>query len=416
MGAVPAEFIDKIASYTAHFSTINVAAIGLAAATILIISLWPYVSHRVPGPLVALLVTTTAAHYLGLDVETIGSRFGTLSASLPRIALPDISITQAAQLVGPAFTIALLGGIESLLSAVVADGMIGGRHRPNMELVAQGIANIASPLFGGIPATGAIARTATNIKNGGRTPVAGIFHSLTVLLVTLFFGRWASLIPMASLAGILMVVAYHMSEWRVFRMELTSPKSDVAVLLVAFFLTVFVDLTVAIEIGMVVAVFLFMRRMADLTQVAPVTDAEIDREEAEATEETRLARIPRGVEVFQIEGPIFFGAVETFKDTLARVSGKPKVLILRMRYVPSIDATGIHTLTDVVRRSRGDGTLVLLSGVQPQPLAALRNSALMDEIGEEHLFASFQDALARAREELELRRLFRRTGEVTAAR
>lgn len=415
MGAVPAAFAAKVAAYAAHVGSVNGQAVGIAAATVLVVGLWPRVSHRVPGPLIALLVTTAAVHLLGLDVETIGSRFGTIDVGIPRPVVPDLTFDEMARLVGPAFTIALLGGIESLLSAVVADGMIGGRHRPNMELVAQGVANIVSPLFGGIPATGAIARTATNIKNGGRTPLAGVFHSLTVLLVTLFFGKWAALIPMAALAGILVVVAYHMSEWRVFRMELSSPRSDVAVLLVTFSLTVFVDLAVAIEVGMILAAFLFIRRSAELAQVTPVSDA--DEEEADAldTHATGRYRIPRGVEVFEIDGPFFFGAAETFRDTLTRIAGKPMVLILRMRRVPSIDATGIHTLTDVVRRSRRDGTLVLLAGVQPQPLAALRKSALSDEIGEEHLCPDFEDALARAGEELEVRRLLRRTGESSAA-
>src|SRR6185503_13697681 len=261
--------------------------------------------------------------------ETIGSRFGSLSISMPHPVMPSLSFGDATKLVGPAFTIALLGAIESLLSAVVADGMIGTRHRSNMELVAQGVANIASPLFGGIPATGAIARTATNIKNGGRTPVAGAVHALTVLVVTLFFGRWAALIPKATLAGILLVVAYQMSEWRVFKAELTSPRSDVAVLLVTFGLTVLVDLTVAIEVGMVLAAFLFLRRMAAVTNVSAVT-SELRDDGSMDSLATATGTVPKGIEIYEIAGPFFFGAVETFKDTLALVAGKPKVLILRM--------------------------------------------------------------------------------------
>jgi SulP family sulfate permease len=322
--------------------------------------------------------------------------------------VPHLSLTDATRLIRPAFTIALLGSIESLLSAVVSDGMIGGRHRSNMELVAQGVANIASPLFGGIPATGAIARTATNIKNGGRTPVAGMIHAATVLLITLFFGRWAALIPMATLAGILLVVAYQMSEWRVFRSELSSPRSDVIVLVTTFALTVLVDLTVAIEVGMVLAAFLFMGRMATLANVSHVTGDVLDDEGSD--ESAAMPAVPRGVEVYEINGPFFFGAAETFKDTLALVAGKPKVLILRMRRVPAIDATGLHALTDVVRRSRRDGTLVLLSEVQSQPQQALARSVLIDEIGEEHLFATLEDALARAREEIELRRVLGASG------
>jgi SulP family sulfate permease len=412
MGAVPADFIERFQVFGQHFGTINFTATAICGSSILIIALWPRVSRRIPGPLVALLATTVAVRLLHLDVETIGARFGTLAASFPHPAMPHLSFADVTRLVRPAFTIALLGSIESLLSAVVSDGMIGGRHRSNMELVAQGVANIASPLFGGIPATGAIARTATNIKNGGRTPIAGMMHAVTVLLITLFFGRWAALIPMATLAGILLVVAYQMSEWRVFKAELTSPRSDVTVLVVTFGLTVLVDLTVAIEVGMVLAAFLFMRRMATLANVSPVTAAALDEQGAD---ELSAQTIPRGVEVYEINGPFFFGAAETFKDTLALVAGKPKVLILRMRSVPAIDATGLHALTDVVRRSRRDGTLVLLTEVQPQPLQALGRSVLIDEIGEEHLYPTLEAALERAQEELELRRLLGTSAKRQAA-
>ena len=409
MGAVPADFVERIRLFSRYAGTTNGSAMLICIASVAIIAAWPRVSRRVPGPLVALLATTIAAQLLHLNVETIGSRFGTLAAQLPHPVMPHLSLADVNRLVRPAFTIALLGSIESLLSAVVSDGMIGGRHRSNMELVAQGVANIASPLFGGIPATGAIARTATNIKNGGRTPIAGMMHAVTVLLVTLFFGRWAALIPMATLAGILLVVAYQMSEWRVFRAELTSPRSDVVVLVVTFMLTVLVDLTVAIEVGMVLAAFLFMRRMATIANVSQVTPDMLDDD---ASDDVASApAVPKGVEVYEINGPFFFGAAETFKDTLALVAGKPRVLILRMRRVPAIDATGLHTLTDVVRRSRRDGSLVLISEVQSQPLQALRRSVLIDEIGEEHLCATLDSALARAREELELRKLLVTTGK-----
>jgi SulP family sulfate permease len=408
MGAVPADFIERFHVFGQNIHTMNGVALGLCVASVAIIVLWPRVSRRIPGPLIALLATTIAARLFSLDVETIGSRFGTLAASLPHPVLPHLSFAEATTLVRPAFTIAILGAIESLLSAVVSDGMIGGRHRSNMELVAQGVANIASPLFGGIPATGAIARTATNIKNGGRTPIAGMAHAVTVLLVTLFFGRWAALIPMATLAGILLVVAYQMSEWRVFRAELTSPRSDVLVLVATFLLTVLVDLTVAIEVGMVLAAFLFMRRMANMTNVSLMTPEMLDEEGSD--ELGALPALPPGVEIYEINGPFFFGAAETFKDTLARVARKPRVLILRMRRVPVIDATGLHALTDVVRRSRSDGTLVLLSEVQVQPLQALSRSILIEEIGEEHLCPTLDAAIARAREELELRDVLGGTG------
>ena len=403
MGPVPADFVERFHEYGRYLGTINPVALAICSATIMTIAFWPHISRRIPGPLIALLVTTLGVHLLHLNVETIGSRFGTLAAQFPHPALPHLTFSDATRLIRPAFTIALLGSIESLLSAVVSDGMIGGRHRPNMELIAQGVANLASPLFGGIPATGAIARTATNIKNGGRTPIAGMAHAVTVLLITLFFGRWAALIPMATLAGILLVVAYQMSEWRVFRAELTSPRSDVIVLVATFGLTVLVDLTVAIEVGMVLAAFLFMRRMASLTNVSAVTGELLDDEGSDDL--GAGSTIPRGVEVYEINGPFFFGAAETFKDTLALVAGKPKVLILRMRRVPVIDATGLHALTDVVHRSRGDGTLVLLAEVQPQPLQALHRSILIDEIGEEHICPSLDAALARAREEEEVRQV-----------
>src|SRR5438477_4505901 len=276
MGAVPADFVGKWQAIGAHLDTVDPWALLVGLTALAIIVGWPLVNRRVPSPFVALIATTAMVQLLHFPVETIGSRFGAINAALPAPALPAVTPQQLPGLLAPAFTIALLGAIESLLSAVVADGMIGGRHRSNMELVAQGVANIVTPLFGGIPATGAIARTATNVKNGGRTPVAGLIHSLTLLLITLFFGHWVGLVPLATLAAILVVVAYHMSEWRTFRSELTAPKSDVLVLLTTFFLTVLVDLTVAIEVGMVLAAFLFMRRMAEVSNVSLVTRELID--------------------------------------------------------------------------------------------------------------------------------------------
>ena len=402
MGDVPAEFVDKWRAFARAIETINPWALVLGVTALAIILLWPRVTQRIPGAFVALIVTTTLANVLNLPVETIGSRFGQIPSGLPTPSIPDMNPAQIAGLVGPAFTIALLAAIESLLSAVVADGMIGGRHRSNMELVAQGVANIASPLFGGIPATGAIARTATNVKNGGRTPVAGIVHALTLLLITLFFGRWAALIPMATLAAILVVVAYHMSEWRTFRSELRSPKSDVAVLLTTFFLTVLVDLTVAIEVGIVLAALLFMRRMAEVTNVSVITRELDDEGDLYSTDVNAVRRraIPRGVEVYEINGPFFFGAAEQFKDTLGRIARKPKVLIIRMRNVPAIDSTGIRALADVTRRTRKEGTLVLLSDVHAQPLVALGRSDLLDEIGDDNIFGNLDDALNRARAEV----------------
>lgn len=402
MGAVPAEFLAKWGAFAGAAGTVNWHAVGVAAFAMAIILLWPRVSRRIPGPFVALVVTTLVVRLLHLPIETIGSRFGEIAASVPHPVMPHLSLAQVTALVGPAFTIALLAAVESLLSAVVADGMIGAQHRSNMELVAQGIANIVSPLFGGMPATGAIARTATNVKNGGRTPVAGIVHSLTLLLITLFAGRWAALIPMATLAAILVVVAYHMSEWRAFLGELRAPRSDVAVLLTTFALTVLVDLTVAISVGMVLASFLFIRRMASVTSVNVVTRELRDgaRGEGDHGDDELLdpRRIPDGVEVYEINGPFFFGAATTFKDTLARVAGKPKVLIIRMRHVSALDSTGMHALTEVVHRTRRDGTAVILSDVHMQPLVALTGTPAMSEIGEENVVGSLDLALARARE------------------
>ena len=404
MGPVPAEFIAKWRSIAAHSTSANPWAIGIAVFTVLMILVWPRVSRRIPGAFIALIVTTIAVALWHLPVETIGTRFGHIDAGLPRPTIPDLSLPVIKSLAGPAFTIALLGSIESLLSAVVSDGMIGGRHRSNMELVAQGVANIVTPLFGGMPATGAIARTATNVKNGGRTPVAGMTHAVTLLLITLFFGRWAVLIPLATLAGILVVVAYHMSEWRSFRTELRAPKSDIAVLLATFFLTVLVDLTVAIEVGMVLAAFLFMKRMAEVMNVSVLTHEFVDPEDDFERDPNAVRRriVPPGVEVYEISGPFFFGAAERFRDELARIARKPKVLILRMRHVPAIDSTGLHALRELVRRSRADGTLVLLSDVHTQPVAALERSGFLDEIGEEQVTGNIDDALNRAREHLGL--------------
>jgi SulP family sulfate permease len=404
MGAVPANFLERWQVFATHLDSINPWAVLIAAAALAIIIGWPYVNRRVPSPFVALVVTTVLVRLLHLPVETIAARFGVIRATLPAPALPAVAAAQLPALLGAAFTIALLGAIESLLSAVVADGMIGGRHRSNMELVAQGVANIASPLFGGIPATGAIARTATNVKNGGRTPVAGVVHALTLLLITVFFGRWAGLIPMATLAAILVVVAYSMSEWRTFKAEFRAPKSDVAVLLTTFFLTVLVDLTVAIEVGMVLAAFLFMRRMAEVTNISvlthefrdPVDDFERD------PNAVRRRVVPPGVEVYEITGPFFFGAAETLRERLGRIAANPKVLILRMRHVPAIDSTGLHALRELVTRRRRAGTLVILSDVHAQPVVALERSGMYDALGEDNIQGNIDDALNRARAHLGL--------------
>jgi SulP family sulfate permease len=398
MGAVPVKFLEKWAAYGKALTTVNVSAVMVSLLALGIILLWPRINRKIPGPFVALIVTTAVVHLLDVPVETIGQRFGGISANLRPPEVPALTLGIITGLVGPAFTIALLAAIESLLSAVVADGMIGGKHRSNMELVAQGVANIASPLFGGIPATGAIARTATNVKNGARTPVAGMIHALTLLLIMLFFGRWAGLIPMATLAAILIIVSYHMSEWRTFRSEFRAPRSDVAVMVTTFSLTVLIDLTVALEVGMVLAAFLFMKRMAEVTNVSAVTqDQEEGGEEESDPNAVRRRSVPSGVEVYEVNGPFFFGAAEAFRETLGQVAGKPRVLIIRMRNVPAMDSTGLHALKDVVTRSRKEGTLVLLSDVHAQPMSVLSRSDLLDLIGDGGLFGNLDDALDAAR-------------------
>ena len=402
MGAVPADFLEKWKNYIRYLPTANVYAIVTGVITIVIIQLWPHITHKIPGSLVALLVTTVGVQVLHLPLESIGSRFGNIPSSLPHPDFPHLDFTTIKLLIKPAFTIALLGGIESLLSAVVADGMIGGNHKSNMELVAQGTANIFSAFFGGIPATGAIARTATNVKNGGRTPVAGMVHAITLLLIMLFFGKMASLIPMATLAGILIVVAYNMSEWENFVSVLKGPGSDAAILLVTFVLTVLIDLTVAIEIGMVLASFLFMRKMIKFSEVNILT-GHIGKERNNG-EQLKDFTIPKNVEVFEISGPLFFGAAYKFKDAIKVIEKHPRVLIIRMGNVPIIDATGIRTLKEVNKESKQRGTQVILSEVNSdQILEELKNARLLFSIGKANITPTFKAALERSNILLDLK-------------
>ena len=397
MGVVPADFTDKWSVFFQHFSSTNFYVLGIAVLTVAIIQLWPKISHKIPGSLIAILLTTAAVQLLNLPVETIGSRFGSIPSSLPAPELPSIDFDTIKKLVQPAFTIALLGGIESLLSAVVADGMIGGNHKSNMELIGQGTANIFSSLFGGIPATGAIARTVTNVKNGGRTPVAGMIHAITLLLIMLFAGKWAALIPMGTLAGILVVVAYNMSEWRHFKSVLRGPRGDVAVLLTTFFLTVLVDLTVAIEIGMLLAVFLFMRKMIQFSDVNMLTSNTEEGTENKNKDALSDFVIPAGVEVFEITGPLFFGAAYKFKDAIKFIEKKPKVLIIRMRQVPIIDATGIKTIEEVYKDAKHRGTRLILSEVHSkQVMEELQTARLLFAIGKANITDSFTEALERS--------------------
>ncbi|MGE0887409.1 MAG: SulP family inorganic anion transporter [Blastocatellales bacterium] len=404
MQNVPADFIEKWEAYVHSAATMNWRALAIGATSLLIVFLWPRVTPKIPGSLIAIIVATAAVQLLDLNVETIGSRFGGVPNTLPAPHLPHLSWALITKMFSPAITIALLAAIESLLAAVVADGMMGTRHRSNMELIAQGVGNIISPVFQGIPATGAIARTATNIKSGGRTPVAAIVHALTLLLIMLFFGKWAALIPMPTLAAILIFVAYNMSEYHAFLKLLKSPKSDVIVLLVTFALTVLIDLTVAIQVGVVLAAFLFLQRMSEVAQVSSIVGDLRQDDDENPNDPRAIAKreVPHGVEVFEIFGSLFFGAIERFKDAMRRVEKNPKVLIIRMRMVPAIDATGLQVLEDVFERTRREGGKLLFTGVAEQPLKAMEQSGLLERIGRENILPNIDAALERAREILEL--------------
>ncbi|WKZ68740.1 MAG: sulfate permease [Melioribacteraceae bacterium] len=404
---VPADFIEKWAEYFRNFSSMNYNTLLIGSLALIIIIFWSKISKKIPGSIVAILVTTSIVQFFNLDVATIESRFGSIPSSIPTPSIPEIDFATIRALILPATTIAILAAIEALLSAVVADGMIGGKHKSNMELVANGVANIVSPLFGGIPVTGAIARTATNIKNGGRTPIAGIVHAITLLLIMVFLGHLAMLIPMATLAAILIIVAYNMSEHHIFRKLLKSPRSDVIVLLTTFFLTVIFDLTIAIEIGMILAVILFMKRMAAVSNVDVVKRELRDVDEFVDSNSIQTKEIPEGVEVYEINGPFFFGAASKFKEIMHRVENPPKVMILRMRNVPAIDATGLNLLSQIYNDNKKDGIHLVLSGVHTQPLFALTQYKLIDEIGEDNIFGNIDDALDRSRELLGLPKLGR---------
>lgn len=394
MGNVPSDFINKWIAYSDNISSINVYAILIGVATIVIAQLWPKVTHKIPGSLIAILVTTLVVYFFKLPVETIGSRFGSVASTLPHPVIPAISWATIQQLIKPAFTIALLGGIESLLSAVVADGMIGGNHRSNTELIAQGIANICSSIFGGIPATGAIARTATNIKNGGRTPIAGITHAIVLFAILLFVGKWAAMIPMATLAGILIIVAYNMSEWQSFVSIMKISKNDAAVLIITFLLTVLIDLTVAIEIGMILAAFLFMRDMMKMSSVS-----QIDYSSDNQDEDLKKYQLPEGVDVFEINGPLFFGAAYKFKDAMKIIGEPAKVLIIRMKNVPVIDATGIQVLKDVNKDIQTNGAKLIITEVSSeQVMMELKKARLIFQIGKANFTDTFEKGIQRSNE------------------
>jgi len=393
----PEQFLDKWLSYAQHITSLDLYALAISVITILIILFWRRVTDRLPGPLIAILVTTSIVHIFHWPLQTIGSRFGNVPHSFPLPHIPHFNWDLIVKMSPAALTIALLAGIESLLSAVVADGMTGRRHRSNMELIAQGIANLACPLFNGIPATGAIARTATNIKNGGQTPISGIVHALTVLAIFLFLGQWAALIPMATLAGILVLVAYNMGEWSMFAKLFRSPKSDIMVLLTTFLLTVFVDLTVAIEVGIVLAAFLFMKRMIEVTKVNYLNQGNDSDEWVLDPEMLDAINIPAGIEIFEINGPFFFGAADKFRDTINQMKRRPKALILRMRFVPAMDATGLSALEDLLRKAKKSKMEIIFSGVHAQPLKVMKESGVIKMVGEDHFFWDIKTSVAFAK-------------------
>lgn len=401
---VPGDFIGKWILYARHFDTVNWWNVAVSIASILIIALTPKFSKKIPGSLVAIILVTVAVYLMKMyggvtSIDTIGNRFS-IQSQLPEATVPSLDWEAVKNLFPVAITIAVLGAIESLLSATVADGVIGDHHDSNTELVAQGIANIISPIFGGIPATGAIARTMTNINNGGRSPIAGIVHAIVLLLILIFLMPLAKFIPMACLAGVLVVVSYNMSGWRVFKGLLKNPKSDVTVLLITFFLTVIFDLTVAIEVGLVIACVSFMKRVMETTQISVITD-EIDpnKESDVETHEEHLV-IPEGVEVYEINGPYFFGIATKFEEIMARLGDRPQIRIIRMRKVPFIDSTGIHNLTTLCEMSQKENIHIILSGVNPQVHAVLERSGFYTLLGKENICSNINEALDVARKEL----------------
>ena len=403
----PADAVGKIKLYVSSMDTINIYSVIIGLIALAVCILWPKITTKVPGSLIAIIVATVIVKVLGWDdpvnghgVVTIGMK-NHIPSGFPTPHLPNISLSMMREVFQPALTIAILGAIESLLSAVVADGMTSTKHRSNTELFGQGVANLLSPVFGGIPATGAIARTATNIRNGAVSPISGLIHAVVLLLIMLVLGKYAEMIPMAALAAVLFQVAFNMCGYRAVIKMFKLPKSDVMVMLVAFFLTVIIDLTVAIEVGVLLAAILFIKRMSEVAEVDAVTDAiRADDEEVTHTEFAR--QVPKGVVVYELAGSLFFGAVDKFKETLNRISVKPKILILRMRSVSSIDAAGINMIEDLLNHCKADGTQLLLSGVHAQPVVALTRAGVLKQLGEENALGNIDAALNRAREILGL--------------
>ena len=401
MKKVPADFISKWIAYAGAIDTLNPWALAIGVLSVVIIAVSPKITKKIPGSLIAIIVMTIAAYLLRIyggvtAIETIGDRF-TIAAALPRPEPIIFNMETINLLLPSAFTIAILGAIESLLSATVADGVTGDKHNSNTELIAQGAANMIVPIFGGIPVTGAIARTMTNINNGGRSPIAGIVHAVVLLLILLFLGPLTKHIPMACLAGVLVVVAYNMSEWRTFRSLMKNPKSDVSVLLATFFLTVIFDLTIAIEIGLLISMLFFMRRVAETTRVSVTTD-EIDlSDEGEIHHDEEVLTLPRGVEVYEIDGPFFFGIANKFDGIMQSIGDKPKVRILRMRKVPFMDSTGLHNLESLLRLSHEEHIHVILSGVNERVRGVLAKAGFDQKIGAENICSNINEAVEKAR-------------------
>ena len=405
-GAVPADFISKWGVYIENFSSVDLPTALVGVLSVAIIALTPVFSKKVPGSLIAIIVMTVAGivmtNYFGIHVDTIGDRFK-IDPSVPEAVVPELTWERMKGLIQPALTIAILGAIESLLSATVADGIIGHRHNSNQELIGQGIANLVSPIFGGIPATGAIARTMTNINNGGKTPVAGIVHAIVLLLIYFFLMPLAAYIPMACLAGVLVMVSYNMSGWRTIRQMMHNPKSDVFVLWLTFLLTVIFDLTIAIEVGVILACFLCMRRMAETTQVSVLTE-EIDPNEESELNLLNIEHlsIPDGVEVYEINGPYFFGVAAKFDDIMLRMKKKPLIRIIRMRKVPFIDSTGLHNLENLIEQSGRSGILVILSGVNEKVRLVLEKNGFPEKLGANNICPDINVALQQAQLQLKL--------------
>lgn len=397
---LPGDFIGKWIMYFNHFDTINWWNTIISIASIIIIAMTPKFSKKIPGSLIAIIAITLLVYvlktYVGVDsIDTIGDRFS-IKAQLPGAEVPTLNWEAMKGLLPAAITIAVLGAIESLLSATVADGVIGDKHDSNTELIAQGTANIITPLFGGIPATGAIARTMTNINNGGKSPVAGLIHAVVLFLILLFLMPLAQYIPMACLAGVLVVVSYNMSEWRTFRALLRNPKSDITVLLITFFLTVIFDLTVAIEVGLVIACLLFMRRVAETTEISVITDEINPNEELDIAVNEESLMVPKGVEVYEINGPYFFGIANKFEEQMVQLGDRPKVRIIRMRKVPFIDSTGIHNLTNLCKMSKKERITIVLSGVNEKVHHVLEKSGFYELLGEENICENINVAIDRA--------------------